>query len=578
MDKIELLPLPFVDGPIKDQTQIEWILNKKECLTGASKYGKSDGVLNRVPAQLYENIKTLHENDTLINGQVNELIDSVDTINESLEIGNNKDLIKTIIETKDRADIFESVIQSNSDDIFELDEDIKELKDEVGVHNPVDTVKRTLRDDTLWIKKEIGSYPGQDINGQTSQESLGSGMKRRIIDVATQTVDNTKRIGVLEKTWADSDVGSLTIEVGKLREELGKSSDQEYLSVYKRLSVIEDNVDKGSEVISDIMTKIGPGNVSETVSINTQEISKLNEEVLGTSGLKTRVSRIESKLGDETSPFTILYDISKNKEGLKDLNTIVGADTSSGLRGQVTWIQSQVGLGDEPPAPGTVLSKIDLLTNSTNELSIDVQNLQSEIGNNKTGIKGTVIQLVKAIEGTDPEGSTVKEIGIQKATEDMYEVYDKGMPLPPEDGKAYICRYKTWTPIPTSLGVFTAKYAKALEEGLNDVDISETLISKLCELTDGKVSVFDSGHYEIDFESLIPKEFKDRKIKFSIFKNDEMFFETSDLISTNNSNVFKESTIVEISENDQIHVKVESTDSDFSEISFGIKLQIKPLI
>lgn len=578
MDKIELLPLPFVDGPIKDQTQIEWILNKKECLTGASKYGKSDGVLNRVPAQLYENIKTLEENDSLLHGQVNELIDSVDTINESLEIGNNKDLIKTIIETKERADIFESVIQSNSDDIFSLDEDIVDLKGEVGIHNPIDTVKRTLRDDTLWIKREMGSYPGQDINGQNSQESLGSGMKRRIIDTATQTVDNTKRISALEKTWSDSDVGSLTIEVGKLRTELGNSSDQEYLSVYKRLSVIEDNVDKGSEVISDIMTKIGSGNISEAVNENSSEITKLNEEVLGTSGLKTRVSRIESKLGDETSPFTILYDISKNKEGLKNLNTIVGVDTSSGLRGQVTWIQSQVGLGDEPPAPGTVLSKIDLLTNSTNELSIDVQNLQSEVGNNKTGIKGTVIQLVKAIEGTDPEGTTVKEIGIQKATEDMYEVYDKGMPLPPEDGKAYICRYKTWYAIPTSLGVFTSNYNKTVEEGLNDVAITDTVITKLCELTDGKISIFDTGYYEIDFESLIPKEFSERKIKFSLFKNEEAFFETSDLISTNNSNVFKESTIVEIAENDNISIKVESLDSDFSEITFGIKIQVKPLI
>lgn len=107
----------------------------------------------------------------------------------------------------------------------------------------------------------------------------------------------------------------------------------------------------------------------------------------------------------------------------------------------------------------------------------DVQNLQVEIGNNSTGIKGQVVALNTLVNGTNPNGSTVEERGLTnsiKANEtniasvtqevntakgnisslqsDVQALQEAGyIPEAPRDGQAYVRKDGEWVLLSTFL-------------------------------------------------------------------------------------------------------------------------------
>lgn len=419
MADIVLNDLPFVDGPPEEgQTRISWIKDGEDISGATTKYG-NDGVMNRPVVSVQRNVETLNEN-------LNTVKISLDTANSDIKViqgildvsGDIEALAQIGINTQDIASL-KVTVGEHQDIITATDTTLDKLIADVGPFNAeANSVYRTVRNDLLWIKRELGQYTGQDINGVPVLGNLSSGMKHRIITNSDVITSQGVRLSDLERKFVDSDVGSLTTEVGYLREELGTRPAAFSQTVYSRLNTIDTKQSEYAAAIGDIKTSIGyPGTSSiiTLVNTNTSSIAALNLEINDVGGLKSRITTVETAIGAPDVPSSIMGNIKDNTESIGALNQIVGADTSSGLRAQVSWLNQIVGTDDsggQPSPAGSLLYRTTANESSISGLNNDVQNLQVEIGNNSSGIKGQVIALNTLVAGTNPNGSTVEERGL----------------------------------------------------------------------------------------------------------------------------------------------------------------------
>lgn len=579
IEKIELKTIPFVDGvPAKGQESISWLVNKKDCLSGAAKQGDNDGNLNRTGVQIQKNIKSVKSDVDDISVKLNETIGVVNTMSEALNISEETDLVKTINETKERVDIHEIHIQNAEDDIGVLERRTADIELKLGQKSDLDVNDKTVFDDLYWIKREMGSYPGQDINGQQTPGTLGTGMKRRIIDVSTETRDNTVRLTRLEDKWQESNIGTLDLTVEKIRSEIGPETEQTDETIYERLSGLEEQDKTHDLAIEDINNRIGQNNIANEITDTNNRVNVLETEVLKPNGLKSRVSTIESKIGDNNTPGTMMSDISNLKIDLKNTNDIVGHNTSSGLRGSVAWIEAQVGLVDDP-AEGSIVSKIEVLTDTTNELAGSIQGLQAEIGTSKTGLKGSVAKNTKTLNGTNINGTTVDEIGVTEATKRSYAYTQAAIELPPEDGLTYICRQKKWVPIGTSVGVFTTPtWEGELKDEVN-IPVDQALFNERCELIDGGININEGGVYEITLSVNFLNNYKTRDVTLIAKVNDETVIETSANIELMEAKTVYGSIIKRFAHNSVLKLFIKDNEHNESLIQLSnVDIKIKPII
>ncbi|QQV89019.1 hypothetical protein [Providencia phage PSTRCR_121] len=575
IEKIELKDIPFVDGvPAKGQESISWLVNK-ECLDGASKKGENTGNLNRAAVQIQKNVALTVKNVETVSEKLDETIGIVNTISEALNITEETDIVKTINETKDRVDIHEIHIQNAEDDIGVLERRVDKIETDVGTKSVLDLNTRTAFEDLYWLKTELGSYPGQNIQGIQEPGSLGSGMKKRIIDVSTQAAENLNRIRILESNWNDSDVGVISYDVQKLRAELGLETLQTEDSVYERILNLEDDSESTFEKIQEINTKIGHGNISEDVNKIKEDQNVIKTDISGPNGLKTRTLQLETKIGDSTTPVGLEYKVNSLTTNLSSVEDIVGRDTSSGLRGSVAWIENQVGLEDSP-TPGSVVDRINVLTDTTNDLSISVQSMNLEIGTSKTGIKGDVAKNTKALNGTKPTGTTVTEIGVIKASEVSYAYANKGMPIPPEDGYSYVCRNKVWKKIPSSVGYFTKTLWEVKTETDIIVPLDTSLVEENCSLDNSAININDEGVYSISVKAVLPLVSQNINGKLVVKSGEDVLFEVSSKY-IGNKTIISDEVIYKLpaASSISVHLSVEEN----VEVTFdSVSIQIKPII
>ncbi|NYA84794.1 fibritin, partial [Escherichia coli O157:H7] len=236
---------------------------------------------------------------------------------------------------------------------------------DIGPFNSqANSVYRTIRNDLLWIKRELGQYAGQDINGLPVVGNSSTGMKHRIINNTDAITSQGIRLSDLEEKFIESDVGSLTIEVGNLRQELGQRPSSFSESIYSRVHNLDQSQINLSSEIKSIKTSIGyPGNTSiiTDVNVNSQEISALNDELNKSGGVKQRLTVIETSIGSDDIPSSIKGQIKDNTTSIESLNGIVGENTSSGLRANVSWLNQIVGTdssGGQPSPPGSLLNRV----------------------------------------------------------------------------------------------------------------------------------------------------------------------------------------------------------------------------
>nr|ABW96140.1 chimeric protein FF.Her2:4 [synthetic construct] len=276
--------------------------------------------------------------------------------------------------------------------------------------------------------------------------------------------------------------GMLALKMGNglSLDEAGNLTSQ---NVYSRLNEIDTKQTTVESDISAIKTSIGyPGNNSiiTSVNTNTDNIASINLELNQSGGIKQRLTVIETSIGSDDIPSSIKGQIKDNTTSIESLNGIVGENTSSGLRANVSWLNQIVGTdssGGQPSPPGSLLNRVSTIETSVSGLNNDVQNLQVEIGNNSTGIKGQVVALNTLVNGTNPNGSTVEERGLTnsiKANEtniasvtqevntakgnisslqgDVQALQEAGyIPEAPRDGQAYVRKDGEWVLLSTFL-------------------------------------------------------------------------------------------------------------------------------
>lgn len=416
---IELKELPFVDSvPDEGQERISWIKNGEEILGASTKYG-NDGSMNRPIVSVFKNVEVLDENVGILKTAIETSQKDIKTIQGVLDVSGDIEALSQISVNKNDISNLKTLTSEHTDILTGTNNTVDKIIADIGPFNDEEnSVYRTIRNDLLWIKQELGQYSGQDINGLPVVGNASTGMKHRIITNSTLLSSQGIRLSELETKFTESDVGSLTVEVGKLRDELGNKPVDFGPNIYNRLNTIDDKQTLINSDIAEIKSSIGyPENVSIITEINNNKssIEAINNELNQSEGVKQRLTAIETSIGSDDIPSSIKGKIKNHTTSIESLNGIVGENTSSGLRANVSWLNQIVGTdssGGQPSPSGSLLNKVSVLEGEVSVLNNNVQNIQVEIGNNRTGIKGQVIELTSLINGNNPDGSTVEERGL----------------------------------------------------------------------------------------------------------------------------------------------------------------------
>ncbi|VEV89434.1 fibritin neck whisker [Yersinia phage fPS-65] len=481
---IELKDLPFVDSvPDEGQERISWIKNGEEILGASTKYG-NDGSMNRPIVSVFKNVEVLDENVGILKTAIETSQKDIKTIQGVLDVSGDIEALSQISVNKNDISNLKTLTNEHTDILTGTNNTVDKIIADIGPFNDEEnSVYRTIRNDLLWIKQELGQYSGQDINGLPVVGNASTGMKHRIITNSTLLSSQGIRLSELENKFTESDVGSLTVEVGKLRDELGNKPVDFGPNIYNRLSIIDDKQSLINSDIAEIKSSIGyPENVSIITEINNNKssIEAINNELNQSEGVKQRLTAIETSIGSDDIPSSIKGKIKNHTTSIESLNGIVGENTSSGLRANVSWLNQIVGTdssGGQPSPSGSLLNKVSVLEGEVSVLNNNVQNIQVEIGNNRTGIKGQVIELTSLINGNNPDGSTVEERGLTNSIKtnetniavvthevntakdnisslqsSVQALQEAGyIPEAPKDGQAYVRKDGEWVLLSTFL-------------------------------------------------------------------------------------------------------------------------------
>ena len=481
---IELKELPFVDSvPGEGQERISWIKNGEEILGASTKYG-NDGSMNRPTVSVFKNVEVLDENVGILKTAIETSQKDIKTIQGVLDVSGDIEALSQISVNKNDISNLKTLTSEHTDILTGTNNTVDKIIADIGPFNDEEnSVYRTIRNDLLWIKQELGQYSGQDINGLPVVGNASTGMKHRIITNSTLLSSQGIRLSELENKFTESDVGSLTVEVGKLRDELGNKPVDFGPNIYNRLNAIDDKQTLINSDIAEIKSSIGyPENVSIITEINNNKssIESINNELNQSEGVKQRLTAIETSIGSDDIPSSIKGKIKNHTTSIESLNGIVGENTSSGLRANVSWLNQIVGTdssGGQPSPSGSLLNKVSVLEGEVSVLNNNVQNIQVEIGNNRTGIKGQVIELTSLINGNNPDGSTVEERGLTNSVKtnetniaavthevntakdnisslqsSVQALQEAGyIPEAPKDGQAYVRKDGEWVLLSTFL-------------------------------------------------------------------------------------------------------------------------------
>lgn len=481
---IELKELPFVDSvPGEGQERISWIKNGEEILGASTKYG-NDGSMNRPIVSVFKNVEVLDENVGILKTAIESSQKDIKTIQGVLDVSGDIEALSQISVNKNDISNLKTLTNEHTDILTGTNNTVDKIIADIGPFNDEEnSVYRTIRNDLLWIKQELGQYSGQDINGLPVVGNASTGMKHRIITNSTLLSSQGIRLSELETKFTESDVGSLTVEVGKLRDELGNKPVDFGPNIYNRLNTIDDKQTLINSDIAEIKSSIGyPENVSIITEINNNKssIEAINNELNQSEGVKQRLTAIETSIGSDDIPSSIKGKIKNHTTSIESLNGIVGENSSSGLRANVSWLNQIVGTdssGGQPSPSGSLLNKVSVIEGEVSVLNNNVQNIQVEIGNNRTGIKGQVIELTSLINGNNPDGSTVEERGLTNSVKtnetniaavthevntakdnisslqsSVQALQEAGyIPEAPKDGQAYVRKDGEWVLLSTFL-------------------------------------------------------------------------------------------------------------------------------
>ncbi|UOX40537.1 fibritin neck whisker [Aeromonas phage GomatiRiver_11] len=430
--------LPYVDGvPGDGQLPIDWIKNG-ERLCGASTKTSNDGSYNRAGVSIQKNVKELNDSLNTSTDKVNEVIGAVNIIQDTLEhLGDQSIIDQVNTNTNDISELTQHVVdvENATSGVLFLTE---QMRSELG-HRPVDdNSTRTLYADLFWTKKELGAYPGFDINGNLVPGSIGSGLKYRFNSVNQLASSNQQRIIVLENKWIASDVGQLATDLDDIRSELGRKNQATGISVYTRLKSIETQLANDDGSTEAIKEKIDFNNaipIAQRVSlVETNLVSLTNTINRPNTGVLDRVTKIEGQIGTVDQPYTILHDVSKNTRDIAALNVLIGQDGSTGIRGDIVLINASIGTASEP---NTINGRLQTLQTESGQMALDLADVTARVGDSNSGLVAANILMSTDIYGSSTGATQFERDGIKKTARDNALAMPTKLDRPIDTGRWY---------------------------------------------------------------------------------------------------------------------------------------------
>ncbi|WPJ21000.1 fibritin [Klebsiella phage KP5] len=427
IDKLNPLPkIPFVDGVPDDattQTKIIWIKNG-ETLDGSPDKMSNTGSLNRTGVSIQQNAVQLEQNTITHNDKINEVIDQVNLITENIDAIGDESVIKKVNQLDQDVQALTLSNTQTQNKVAQLTLSVNAQNDEIGEYDPEkDPKHRTIRNDIIYIKKEVGSYPGFNVDGDVDPSSTGTGLKYRVLSNQRAISMQETRITKLEDDWALSEVGQLTEEVKELRAEMGDSGLATTRSIYARIKILED----GSIVMQNELDAINSyiGRTSGSTSSINDRVNSLENSVssLATqindpvTGITAQIATINGQIGTVSVQGSIRYDIAENKRRLMDMEMILGESGDEGLQGQVAILTGDIGEDSDPTSIKGRLSVVEgeLRTNTS-----ALWELQGVVGNSSSGLVATSQQINKEIYGDGVSADPVTRAGLKTTTRNLF--------------------------------------------------------------------------------------------------------------------------------------------------------------
>ncbi|UUG67169.1 fibritin [Klebsiella phage PSKm4DII] len=427
IDKLNPLPkIPFVDGVPDDattQTKIIWIKNG-ETLDGSPDKVSNTGSLNRTGVNIQQNAVQLEQNTITHNDKINEVIDQVNLITENIDAIGDESVIKKVNQLDQDVQALTLSNTQTQNKVAQLTLSVNAQNDEIGEYDPEkDPKHRTIRNDIIYIKKEVGSYPGFNVDGDVDPSSTGTGLKYRVLSNQRAISMQETRITKLEDDWALSEVGQLTEEVKELRAEMGDSGLATTRSIYARIKILED----GSIVMQNELDAINSyiGRTSGSTSSINDRVNSLENSVssLATqindpvTGITAQIATINGQIGTASAQGSIRYDIAETKRRLMDMEMILGESGDDGLQGQVAILTGDVGEDSDPTSIKGRLSVVEgeLRTNTS-----ALWELQGVVGNSSSGLVATSQQINKEIYGDGVSSDPVTRAGLKTTTRNLF--------------------------------------------------------------------------------------------------------------------------------------------------------------
>lgn len=427
IDKLNPLPkIPFVDGVPDDattQTKIIWIKNG-ETLDGSPDKVSNTGSLNRTGVNIQQNAVQLEQNTITHNDKINEVIDQVNLITENIDAIGDESVIKKVNQLDQDVQALTLSNTQTQNKVAQLTLSVNAQNDEIGEYDPEkDPKHRTIRNDIIYIKKEVGSYPGFNVDGDVDPSSTGTGLKYRVLSNQRAISMQETRITKLEDDWALSEVGQLTEEVKELRAEMGDSGLATTRSIYARIKILEDGSVVMQNELDAINSYIGrtsgsTSSINDRVNIMENSVSSLATQINDpVTGITAQITTINGQIGTVSVQGSIRYDIAENKRRLMDMEMILGESGDEGLQGQVAILTGDIGEDSDPTSIKGRLSVVEgeLRTNTS-----ALWELQGVVGNSSSGLVATSQQVNKEIYGDGVSADPVTRAGLKTTTRNLF--------------------------------------------------------------------------------------------------------------------------------------------------------------
>lgn len=427
IDKLNPLPkIPFVDGVPDDattQTKILWIKNG-ETLDGSPDKVSNTGSLNRTGVNIQQNAVQLEQNTITHNDKINEVIDQVNLITENIDAIGDESVIKKVNQLDQDVQALTLSNTQTQNKVAQLTLSVNAQNDEIGEYDPEkDPKHRTIRNDIIYIKKEVGSYPGFNVDGDVDPSSTGTGLKYRVLSNQRAISMQETRITKLEDDWALSEVGQLTEEVKELRAEMGDSGLATTRSIYARIKILEDGSVVMQNELDAINSYIGrtsgsTSSINDRVNSMENSVSSLATQINDpVTGISAQIATINGQIGTVSVQGSIRYDIAENKRRLMDMEMILGESGDEGLQGQVAILTGDVG---EDSDPTSIKGRLGVVEGELRTNTSALWELQGVVGNSSSGLVATSQQVNKEIYGDGVSADPVTRAGLKTTTRNLF--------------------------------------------------------------------------------------------------------------------------------------------------------------